>query len=90
MGAPGGACGGLHSAINVFAMLPLDTVNSDGVFCLASAPWFSRALHLLARTGVSGVAVDVWVSGRWAPVGQQVAASMRSRGARAHTAVGRG
>lgn len=44
----------------VFVMLPLDTVNHEGVFRYATASWFSQALHLLAASGVHGVAVDVW------------------------------
>jgi beta-amylase len=41
-------------------MLPLDTVNADGVFRYASSKWFSAALQRLAATGIRGVAVDVW------------------------------
>ena len=37
-------------------------VNAEGVFRYCSVPWFSQALHLLAASGVHGVAVDVWVS----------------------------
>ncbi|GAX84030.1 hypothetical protein CEUSTIGMA_g11454.t1 [Chlamydomonas eustigma] len=48
------------SGIPVFVMLPLDTVNADGVFKYASCSWFSQALTLLGNTGAYGVAVDVW------------------------------
>eukprot|EP00798_Chlamydomonas_sp_ICE-L_P001537 gene1537-32915_t len=47
-------------SIPVFVMLPLDTVNADGVFRYASASWFSQALQVLAASGVNGVAVDAW------------------------------
>jgi hypothetical protein len=50
------------AAIPVYAMLPLDAVNGAGEFTLARAPWFARALSLLGASGVTGVAVDVWVS----------------------------
>ncbi|KAI8474102.1 MAG: glycoside hydrolase superfamily [Monoraphidium minutum] len=51
-----------EEGVPVFVMLPLDTVNADGVFRYAAAPWFSRALQDLANSGVHGVAVDVWWS----------------------------
>ncbi|WIA31402.1 hypothetical protein OEZ86_002301 [Tetradesmus obliquus] len=47
-------------AIPVYVMLPLDTVNADGVFRYAYIPWFAQALQVLALSGVHGVAVDVW------------------------------
>lgn len=54
-----------HRPIRVFCMLPLDVVNSEGVF--RPAPWFIQALQLLANSGVHGVAVDVW----WGAVERQ-------------------
>jgi hypothetical protein len=50
------------SSVPVYVMLPLDTVNAEGVFRYASTKWFSVALQRLAATGIRGVAVDVWVS----------------------------
>eukprot|EP00775_Hariotina_reticulata_P007368 gene7368-7578_t len=47
-------------SIPVYVMLPLDTVNADGVFRYAYIPWFAQALQVLALSGVHGVAVDVW------------------------------
>ncbi|KAG2493073.1 hypothetical protein HYH03_008736 [Edaphochlamys debaryana] len=44
----------------VYVMLPLDTVNADGVFRYAGSQWFSSALQLLVSTGVHGVACDFW------------------------------
>ncbi|KAF6248347.1 glycoside hydrolase superfamily [Scenedesmus sp. NREL 46B-D3] len=56
-------------AIPVYVMLPLDTVNAEGVFRYAYIPWFAQALHVLALSGVHGVAVDVWVGdGAWCAV----------------------
>eukprot|EP00882_Tetradesmus_deserticola_P021251 GHRQ01023005.1.p1 GENE.GHRQ01023005.1~~GHRQ01023005.1.p1 ORF type:complete len:252 (+),score=40.23 GHRQ01023005.1:382-1137(+) len=49
-------------AVPVYVMLPLDTVNAQGVFRYAYIPWFAQALQVLALSGVHGVAVDVWVS----------------------------
>lgn len=46
--------------VPVFVMLPLDTVNSDGVFRYAESIWFATALEELRKTGIHGVAVDVW------------------------------
>ncbi|KAF8057760.1 BAM3 [Scenedesmus sp. PABB004] len=46
--------------IPVYVMLPLDTVNAEGVFRYAYVPWFAQALQVLALSGVHGVAVDVW------------------------------
>eukprot|EP00882_Tetradesmus_deserticola_P026776 GHRQ01029570.1.p1 GENE.GHRQ01029570.1~~GHRQ01029570.1.p1 ORF type:complete len:238 (+),score=52.08 GHRQ01029570.1:382-1095(+) len=47
-------------AVPVYVMLPLDTVNAQGVFRYAYIPWFAQALQVLALSGVHGVAVDVW------------------------------
>lgn len=47
-------------ATPVFVMLPLDTVNADGVFHYASSAWFTNALSFLASSGVRGVAIDCW------------------------------
>ncbi|KIY94484.1 hypothetical protein MNEG_13478, partial [Monoraphidium neglectum] len=49
-------------SVPVFVMLPLDTINAEGVFRYATVPWFTAALQLLANSGVHGVAVDVWWS----------------------------
>lgn len=49
-------------AVPVFVMLPLDTVNADGVFKYAASRWFLAALEQLKESGIHGVAVDVWVS----------------------------
>ena len=48
--------------VPVYVMLPLDAVSRAGRFKYdaAHAPWFRPALQLLQRTGVVGVAVDVW------------------------------
>jgi hypothetical protein len=51
-------------SVPVYVMLPLDTVNADGVFRYASSRWFNAALEQLKETGIHGVAVDVWVSRR--------------------------
>lgn len=51
------------TSVPVMVMLPLDTVNADGVFRYASSKWFLPAIRQLAATGIHGVAVDVWVSG---------------------------
>lgn len=59
--APAGLQGSA-SCVPVYVMLPLDTVNAEGVFRYASSKWFSAALQRLAATGIRGVAVDVWVS----------------------------
>lgn len=53
--------------LKVFVMLPLDTVNCEGVFKYSLAQWFLQSLQLLAATGVHGVAVDVW----WGAVERQ-------------------
>mmetsp|Transcript_6721 Transcript_6721/g.13360 ORF Transcript_6721/g.13360 Transcript_6721/m.13360 type:complete len:657 (-) Transcript_6721:57-2027(-) len=47
-------------SVPVYVMLPLDTVNADGVFRYASAQWFLSALRELKNSGIHGVAVDVW------------------------------
>jgi hypothetical protein len=47
--------------VPVYVMLPLDTVNAEGVFRYAGTPWFAQALQVLSLSGVHGVAVDVWV-----------------------------
>ena len=44
----------------MFVMLPLDTINSDGVFRYAASRWFLPALQQLKESGIHGVAVDVW------------------------------
>ncbi|KAG2448443.1 hypothetical protein HYH02_006335 [Chlamydomonas schloesseri] len=41
-------------------MLPLDTVNSEGVFRYAGSAWFAQALQLLVASGAHGVAMDFW------------------------------
>ena len=51
----------LQEDVPVFVMLPLDTINADGVFRYASSKWFNAALQDLKDTGIHGVAVDVWV-----------------------------
>ncbi|KFM23571.1 Beta-amylase 1, chloroplastic [Auxenochlorella protothecoides] len=48
------------TSVPVMVMLPLDTVNADGVFRYASSKWFLPAIRQLAATGIHGVAVDVW------------------------------
>jgi len=48
-------------SVSVYVMLPLDTVNSDGLFRYATASWFHSALRELKASGIYGVAVDVWV-----------------------------
>jgi len=48
------------ASVPVYVMLPLDTVNADGIFRYASANWFSSALKELKQRGIHGVAVDVW------------------------------
>ncbi|KAK9828096.1 hypothetical protein WJX81_003753 [Elliptochloris bilobata] len=57
---PDCANAGEPAGVPVFVMLPLDTVNVDGVFRYASSRWFASALGQLAASGVHGVAVDVW------------------------------
>lgn len=52
-----------QDSVPVYVMLPLDTINADGVFRYANAKWFNAALQELKETGIHGVAVDVWVSG---------------------------
>eukprot|EP00210_Caulerpa_lentillifera_P001615 g1553.t1 len=47
-------------SVPVFVMLPLDTIDANGVFKYLQSPWFHRALHVLVSTGVTGVAVDIW------------------------------
>lgn len=49
-------------SIPVFVMLPLDTINADGVFKYASSRWFLAGMQQLKDSGIHGVAVDVWVS----------------------------
>jgi Glycosyl hydrolase family 14 len=49
--------------VPVFVMLPLDTVNADGVFKYAASRWFLAALQQLQESGIHGVAVDVWWAG---------------------------
>jgi hypothetical protein len=46
--------------VPVYVMLPLDTVDSEGVFKYKSSPWFRNALLDLINSGIHGVAVDVW------------------------------
>lgn len=46
--------------VPVFVMLPLDTVNAEGVFRYAASRWFVTALQKLRDSGIHGVAVDVW------------------------------
>ena len=48
------------ASVPVYVMLPLDTVNADGIFRYSSAQWFSSALSELKQRGIHGVAVDVW------------------------------
>ncbi|GIM06522.1 hypothetical protein Vretimale_10821 [Volvox reticuliferus] len=43
-----------------YVMLPLDTVNADGIFRYAGSSWFSQALQLLVASGAHGVAMDFW------------------------------
>jgi hypothetical protein len=61
-GQPGSAAASTSNSVPVYVMLPLDTVNAEGVFRYASSKWFSAALQRLAASGIRGVAVDVWVS----------------------------
>ena len=49
-------------SVPVFVMLPLDTINADGVFKYATSRWFLAGLQQLKESGIHGVAVDVWVS----------------------------
>lgn len=49
--------------VPVYVMLPLDTVNADGIFRYASASWFLNGLKELKEGGIHGVAVDIWVRG---------------------------
>ena len=44
-----------------YGLIAFLQVNADGVFRYATTPWFTQALHLLAASGVYGVAVDAWV-----------------------------
>ncbi|PNH02836.1 Beta-amylase 3, chloroplastic [Tetrabaena socialis] len=44
----------------IYSMLPLDTVNADGVFRYAGSAWFAQALQLLVSSGAHGVAMDLW------------------------------
>ena len=37
------------ASVPVYVMLPLDTVNADGIFRYASANWFSSALKELKQ-----------------------------------------
>jgi hypothetical protein len=46
--------------IPVFVMLPLDTINADGIFRYSSSKWFLSALQKVHDSGITGVAVDVW------------------------------
>lgn len=48
------------ASVPVFVMLPLDTIDRNGVFKYAESVWFYDALKVLVSTGVKGVAVDVW------------------------------
>ena len=48
------------SSVPVYVMLPLDTVNAEGVFKYKSSPWFLQTLQELISSGIHGVAVDVW------------------------------
>ncbi|GLC59920.1 Leucine-rich repeat receptor-like serine/threonine-protein kinase bam2 [Pleodorina starrii] len=43
-----------------YVMLPLDTVNAEGIFRYAGSSWFSQALQLLVSSGAHGVAMDFW------------------------------
>ncbi|KAK9867944.1 hypothetical protein WJX84_010292 [Apatococcus fuscideae] len=56
-----------QQGVPVYVMLPLDTVNSEGVFRYASSKWLCRALDTMRVSGVRGVAVDVW----WGAVERQ-------------------
>ena len=38
-------------------------VSSDGQFRYANSRWFAAALERLEKSGVHGMAVDVWVGG---------------------------
>ncbi|KAK9800195.1 hypothetical protein WJX73_007313 [Symbiochloris irregularis] len=57
----------LGSGQGLFVMLPLDSVNHEGVFRYAASRWFLQALEHLVESGVCGVAVDVW----WGAVERQ-------------------
>lgn len=46
--------------VPVFVMLPLDTINAEGVFRYSTSRWFITALESLRDSGIYGVAVDVW------------------------------
>ena len=48
------------NSVPVYVMLPLDTVNAEGVFKYKSSPWFLQTLQELINSGIHGVAVDVW------------------------------
>lgn len=50
----------LVEGVPVFVMLPLDTINSDGIFRYATSQWFNEALKVVKSSGIHGVAVDVW------------------------------
>ena len=54
------AAGVPSSSVPVYVMLPLDTVNAEGVFEYKSSPWFLQTLQELIKSGIHGVAVDVW------------------------------
>jgi hypothetical protein len=62
-GGPGAQVGTTQDdgSVSVYVMLPLDTVNADGLFRYATASWFHSALRELKASGIHGVAVDVWV-----------------------------
>lgn len=55
-----GALASEVQGVPTYVMLPLDTVNAEGVFRYASSKWFNEALQTLQDTGIRGVAVDVW------------------------------
>eukprot|EP00887_Chlorella_sp_A99_P003737 scaffold7.g3737.t1 len=48
------------SSVPVYVMLPLGTVNAEGVFIYGNSTWFTKSLETLKETGIRGVAVDVW------------------------------
>lgn len=48
------------NSVPVYVMLPLDTVNAEGVFKYKSSPWFLQTLQELINSGIHGVAMDVW------------------------------
>lgn len=49
-----------QSGVPVYVMLPLDTINAEGVFRYSTSRWFITALESLRDSGIYGVAVDVW------------------------------